>query len=41
MIKHKDSHLDHDINEAQISHVIKLFADRDSFFIDRLVFGVF
>lgn len=36
MIKHKDSHLDHALTEAQVAHVMKLFADRDGFFIETI-----
>ena len=34
MIKHKDSHLDHALTEAQIDHIVKRFANRKSFFIE-------
>ena len=33
MIKHPDSHLDHALTAAQINHILKLFDDRQSFFI--------
>lgn len=34
MIKHRDSHFDHALTEAQVDHVMKRFADRDGFFIE-------
>lgn len=36
MIKHADSHLDHALTEAQIAHLMKLFADRNAFFIETI-----
>jgi hypothetical protein len=36
MIKHADSHLDHALTEAQIDYVMKLFGDRQSFFIETI-----
>jgi hypothetical protein len=34
MIKHKDSHLDHALTEAQVNHILERFAQKDSFFIE-------
>jgi hypothetical protein len=34
MIKHKDSHLDHALTEAQVNYILEKFADRDSFYIE-------
>lgn len=34
MIKHKDSHLDHNLTEAHVDHILQRFADRQAFFID-------
>lgn len=36
MIKHTESHLDHNLTEAQIAHVMERFADRDAFFIETI-----
>jgi len=36
MIKHADSHLDHALTEAQIAHLMKMFADRTAFFLEPL-----
>jgi hypothetical protein len=36
MIKHKDSHVDHGLTEAQLHYLLERFAGRDSFFIDTL-----
>lgn len=33
MIKHPDSHLDHALTEAQITHIMNLYGHRDGFFI--------
>lgn len=34
MIKHRDSHVDHGLTEAQLQHVLERFAARDGFFIE-------
>jgi hypothetical protein len=34
MIKHKDSHLDHALTEAQVAYILERFADKDAFFIE-------
>lgn len=34
MIKHRDSHIDHGLTEAQIHHLLDRFTDRNSFFIE-------
>lgn len=34
MIKHQDSHLDHDLSEVQIRHLLDHFADRTTFFLE-------
>ena len=36
---HSDSHTDHAIPTAVVEHVLALFADRDSFFIETLTYG--
>ncbi len=36
MIKHRDSHIDHGLTEAQIRYLLDRFADRDGFFIETL-----
>ena len=36
MKRHKESHLDHALTDAQVAHVMKLFADRESFFIETI-----
>ena len=36
MIKHKDSHLDHGLTDAQVAHIFERFADRDGFFIETI-----
>lgn len=34
MIKHAESHLDHNLTPAQVAHVLERFADRQAFFIE-------
>jgi hypothetical protein len=34
MIKHKDSHLDHHLTDAQVAFILERFANRDAFFIE-------
>jgi hypothetical protein len=34
MIKHKDSHLDHNLTDAQVAFILERFANRDAFFIE-------
>ena len=34
MIKHHDSHLDHNLTAAQVAHVLAHFADRSAFFCE-------
>jgi len=36
MIKHADSHLDHNLTTEQIEHVMQRFADREAFFIETI-----
>lgn len=36
MKRHKDSHFDHGLTEAQIEYVMERFADRDAFFIETI-----
>jgi len=36
MIKHKDSHIDHGLSEAQIRYLLDRFADQGSFFIETI-----
>lgn len=36
MKKHAASHFDHGLTEAQIDHLMKLFADREAFFIETV-----
>jgi hypothetical protein len=36
MKKHKESHFDHGLSEAQVEHVMTRFADRDAFFIETI-----
>lgn len=36
MIKHRDSHIDHGLSEAQLRYLLDRFADRESFFIETL-----
>lgn len=36
MIVDHRSHLDHGLTVAQLAHVLKLFADRDSFFVETV-----
>ena len=36
MIKHRDSHVDHGLTEAQLSYLLERFAARDSFFIETI-----
>lgn len=36
MLKHPDSHLDHDLSEPQINYLLAHFADRDTFFIETI-----
>lgn len=36
MIKHRDSHVDHSLSEAQIRHLLERFADRSTFFIETI-----
>jgi hypothetical protein len=36
MIKHADSHLDHNLTTEQIEHVMQCFADREAFFIETI-----
>ncbi len=36
MIKHKDSHVDHGLTEAQLHYLLDRFADRDGFFIETI-----
>lgn len=36
MIKHKDSHLDHNLTEAQVNFILERFADRAGFFIETV-----
>lgn len=37
MIKHKDSHLDHGLTEAQVAYILKRFINRDAFFVETVV----
>lgn len=34
MIKHRDSHVDHGLSEAQLRHLLDRFTDREAFFIE-------
>ena len=34
MIKHRDSHVDHDLTEAQLRYLLDRFADRTAFFLE-------
>lgn len=34
MIKHKDSHLDHGLTDAQVAFIMSRFETRDSFFVE-------
>lgn len=36
MIKHRDSHVDHGLTEAQLCYLLDRFADRSSFFIETI-----
>jgi hypothetical protein len=36
MIKHRDSHVDHGLTEAQLDYLLDRFADRDGFFIETI-----
>lgn len=36
MIKHRDSHVDHGLSEAQLRYLLDRFADREGFFIETL-----
>lgn len=36
MIKHRDSHIDHGLTEAQLHHLLERFADREEFFVETL-----
>jgi len=36
MIKHPDSHVDHDLTEAQLRYLVDHFADRDGFFVETI-----
>jgi hypothetical protein len=36
MIKHRDSHVDHGLTEAQLHYLLERFAKRDSFFIETI-----
>lgn len=36
MQRHPDSHLDHNLTDAQIAYLLERFADRDAFFIETI-----
>jgi hypothetical protein len=36
MIKHRDSHVDHGLAEAQLRYLLDRFADRESFFLETV-----
>jgi len=36
MIKHRDSHVDHDLTEEQLRYLLDRFANRDAFFIETI-----
>ncbi len=36
MIRHRDSHVDHDLTEAQLRHLLDRFADRGAFFLETV-----
>lgn len=36
MIKHAESHLDHDLTNAQVAFIMERFANRDAFFIETV-----
>lgn len=36
MIKHRDSHVDHGLTEAQLQYLLGRFAERDGFFIETV-----
>lgn len=36
MIRHADSHVDHDLTEVQLRHLLERFADRGGFFIETI-----
>ena len=36
MIRHRDSHVDHGLTEAQIEYLLQRFADRDGFFVETI-----
>ncbi len=36
MIKHADSHLDHNLTPAQVEYLMQRFADRSAFFVETL-----
>lgn len=36
MIRHRDSHVDHGLTEAQICYLLERFADRETFFIETI-----
>ena len=36
MIKHRDSHVDHNLTEAQLRYLLDRFADRNAFFLETI-----
>ena len=36
MIKHRDSHVDHNLTEEQLRYLLDRFADRDAFFLEMI-----
>lgn len=36
MIKHRDSHVDHGLTEAQLRYLLARFADRETFFLETI-----
>jgi hypothetical protein len=36
LIKHPDSHVDHGLTEAQLSHLFERFADHEGFFLETI-----
>jgi hypothetical protein len=40
MIKHRDSHVDHSLSEAQIRYLLERFADRGSFFVETIALPI-
>jgi hypothetical protein len=40
MIKHRDSHVDHGLSEAQIRYLLERFADRSAFFIETITLPI-